>query len=455
MSESTRHEAMNLATLTRLLRQRARVILTTVMAFAMLGVLINTLTPPVYQAKTRIEIRRTDGSNNFQSENVAMFTAAALITNRALLGRVVDEFDARGWIHGGSAAGELQRQAVSWARRAGLKIADPSPRPADPEQRSRKIDWLETAITVEPVRDTRLVDIKVEHTDPEAARTIADRLTQRFAEYETRRTTGPDSAQAGGGGLTPDSEGRATLPAPVTSRSAVRARLRSLDGQVANTTAEYYRVKSARVDAATRLAQLERYVNDTSVDLTMAPVEDGAMQALRQDLVNCQARIASVRQVYRDQHPRLSEASSECAALRASLRRELQRSIAARRAEIANLSAREGDLQAVLNRSTQEMGVAEVQNEVQEHVMGASLALPAWVPPIEIVDPATMAPGPVRPRKAMNLLICTVTGLMVGLGLALLRHSMRHTIRTPEDVEAELGLEVLGVIPKKTYAASW
>ena len=84
-----------------------------------------------------------------------------------------------------------------------------------------------------------------------------------------------------------------------------------------------------------------------------------------------------------------------------------------------------------------------------------SMALPVWVPPVEIVDPATLAPGPLRPRKWLNLAICVVTGLMVGTGLALLRHSMRHTIRTPEDVETELGLEVLGVIPKKTYAASW
>jgi uncharacterized protein involved in exopolysaccharide biosynthesis len=448
MSESTRHEALNLQMLTRVVRQRAGVILMTVMIFAMLGVLINTLTPPVYRATTRIEIRRTDGSNNFQSENVSMYTAAALITNRALLGQIVDEFDARGWIHGGSAAGEMQRQGAAWLRRAGLPIRGPAPAAPDPSRRSKQIDWLETAITVEPVRDT----------DREAARTIADRLTQRFSEYQTRRTTGPDSVRTDAGQAVAADGGeasRAPLPAAMAGRGWMRARLRALDGEVANTTSEYYRVRSARVDAATRLAQLERYLNDTSIDLSAAPVEDGAMAALRQALVNCQARIASVRQVYRDSHPRLSEASSECSALRASLRREMQRSIAARRAEIGMLAARENELRGTLNRSTQEMGAAEAQNQVQEQVMGTALALPAWVPPVEIVDPATLVPGPVRPRKWMNLLICVATGLMVGTGLALLRHSMRHTIRTPEDVEAELGLEVLGVIPKKTYAASW
>src|SRR5262245_50112855 len=91
MSAPRTNESMNLQTLARVLRQRRGVILTTIMVFAMLGVLINTLTPPVYRATTRIEIRRTpESTNNFQSDNQSMLTAAALITNRALLGGLVD-----------------------------------------------------------------------------------------------------------------------------------------------------------------------------------------------------------------------------------------------------------------------------------------------------------------------------------------------------------------------------
>ena len=56
---------------------------------------------------------------------------------------------------------------------------------------------------------------------------------------------------------------------------------------------------------------------------------------------------------------------------------------------------------------------------------------------------------PVRPRRAVNLAVCPAAGLFVGWGLALLRYPARRTIRGLDDVEEQLKLPVLGVIPKK------
>jgi capsular polysaccharide biosynthesis protein len=41
-----------------------------------------------------------------------------------------------------------------------------------------------------------------------------------------------------------------------------------------------------------------------------------------------------------------------------------------------------------------------------------------------------------------------VIGLLCGVGLALIRETLRRTIRTPQDVEDQLQLPVLGLIPK-------
>jgi polysaccharide biosynthesis transport protein len=455
MTAPRTNESMSLQTLMRVLRQRRGVILTSVMVFAMLGVLINTLTPPVYRATTRIEIRRTpEVTNNFQSDNQSMMTAAALITNRALLGRLADEYQNRpGWIHGGSQWDELVRAGTNWLRSMHVPVGDPGPQGADPALRSKQIDWLETIVSVEPLRDTRLVDLHVEHTNPVAARTMADRLIQRFVEYQTRRTNGPDSSRtapvAGGAETTKPMAVPGTM-----ARAWTRARLHALGGQVTNTQSEYYRVRSERMDAQNKLSQLERYANDSSADVTSLPIDDPAIENLRRDVIACQTRVASAKEVYREHHPQLTQIASECATLRASLRRELQRAASEQRTLIAQLTARENDLNSTLNQSTMEIGAVEEQNDVEQQANVAN-PIPTWVPPVELVDPATIAPDPVRPRKLLNLAICVVIGSMVGTGFALLRHSLRHTIRTPEDVEAELGLEVLGVIPKKTYAASW
>jgi capsular polysaccharide biosynthesis protein len=69
--------------------------------------------------------------------------------------------------------------------------------------------------------------------------------------------------------------------------------------------------------------------------------------------------------------------------------------------------------------------------------------------PVEIVDAATLAPHPVRPRKALNLAVCLVTGLLLGSGQVLIRNSTRRTILAPGDVERLLGVPLLGVIHKR------
>jgi capsular polysaccharide biosynthesis protein len=210
------------------------------------------------------------------------------------------------------------------------------------------------------------------------------------------------------------------------------------------------------MDAQNKLAQIERYANDNSVDITALPLDDPSIENLRRDVIACESRVATARTVYREHHPQLEQISNECATLRASLRRELQRAASEQRTLVAQLTARENELNSALNQNTMEIGAVEEQNDIEQQASNPNLnPIPSWVPPVELVDPATIAPEPVRPRKLINLAICVAIGTMVGTGIALLRHSLRHTIRTPEDVEAELGLEVLGVIPKKTYAASW
>ncbi|HKQ56938.1 MAG TPA: hypothetical protein VJY35_03635, partial [Candidatus Eisenbacteria bacterium] len=177
-------------------------ILASLAVFAALGVALNELTPPVYRATVRIEIRRAPdlapvGSSNFQSENQAMYTAAALITSRTLLDGVAQEIEGRGWIPEQTWRTRLSRRLAegfpSAASRLGVG-ADSAEREGARSPRSAAVDWLESAVSVEPVPDTRLVDIRVEHEVPEAARVIADRLAARFIDYQSKWATSLDTS---------------------------------------------------------------------------------------------------------------------------------------------------------------------------------------------------------------------------------------------------------------------
>lgn len=67
---------------------------------------------------------------------------------------------------------------------------------------------------------------------------------------------------------------------------------------------------------------------------------------------------------------------------------------------------------------------------------------------VQVIDDATPSLRPVSPRPLLNLIVGGLAGLLAGIALALGRERLDQRIRTVADAERELGLPVLGVIPK-------
>ncbi len=67
---------------------------------------------------------------------------------------------------------------------------------------------------------------------------------------------------------------------------------------------------------------------------------------------------------------------------------------------------------------------------------------------IRVIDKALLPTKPVRPNLPLNIAVAALLGLFIGVGLAFLLESNDTSVKTPEDVEAVLGLPVLGQIPE-------
>lgn len=85
-----------------------------------------------------------------------------------------------------------------------------------------------------------------------------------------------------------------------------------------------------------------------------------------------------------------------------------------------------------------------ITKTLQEVQLGAEL----MTNNVQLLDEAIPPRFPVAPRKRLNLMVGSMFGLFLGLGLVFFFDYLDNTIRTPEDVEKYLGLAVLGVIPK-------
>jgi succinoglycan biosynthesis transport protein ExoP len=116
--------------------------------------------------------------------------------------------------------------------------------------------------------------------------------------------------------------------------------------------------------------------------------------------------------------------------------------------------AEELSVQVAQGRSDYEMKKTQAENKkhifdlIARTVNEVQLGSELMSNNVSILDKATIPPYPISPRKRLNVMIGAMVGLFLGVAAAFFHDYLDNTIRTPHDIEKQLGLSVLGVIPK-------
>jgi uncharacterized protein involved in exopolysaccharide biosynthesis len=422
MTTTPRIEVPSAPGLWRALRERKRLVLTVVAAFGAFGLALNALTPPVYRATVRVEFPQDaerspwtgapEPGGSFQTQNMALYTSAELITNRVILGRLATDLSRSQPAL--LARSDAKREGIRhWLRtpiaRAGGTTAENAGNVEyDPAVLGERVDRLERSITVEPVAETRLVDIRVEDSDPVMAREMADRLARLFVAYQAERSIAADTS-----GL-----------------SFVLNEIAAVQGRIEKTSGELQRLGAA-----------------TTVKHVRTPVSAGGSEPSKavRELASVESKLAAARGTYRDMHPKVQALAAEARALRGQLSHPTRgtTSYVTRAVRVAQASPRQAVLQNDL--AVDEAIYQRLTARAREIGLTRQMASPA----VSIVQPATVEPDPVRPRKLLNLGVCLLAGVLAATGLALVKGSLNRTIRGARDAEELLGLPVLAVIPRQ------
>jgi uncharacterized protein involved in exopolysaccharide biosynthesis len=405
----------------RTLVERRRLVLGILAGSLALGLALNAFMPPVYRATVRVEFPPTSErspwtgerapTTNFQSENVALFTSASLITNRVLLGELAGDLSRSAPQILAESEAAKKKSGLHWLRAPIAKVAGASPANAgtgvqyDPAALGERVDRLAHAISVVPVADTRLVDIRVEDGDPVMARETADRLARMFVAWQQGRV-----AQADTSGLT-----------------FIQAEIAKVEERMQETAAKLARLGAPR----------------SSTKLVRVPVPSGSSSTSSRDLAKAESDLTAARAIYRDGHPRVQELSANVAMLRGQARHPGTLGYETRLVRTAIAAPRQPALENEL--AVDEALFARLQSRARE----ISLERQVMVPAASIVEPATVEPEPIRPRPALNLAVCLLAGLFVAVGLALVKGSLSRKIRNAFDAERMTGLPVVAVLPRR------
>jgi polysaccharide biosynthesis transport protein len=480
-----------LKTYALLMRRRLRLIVGVVSGCILAALFLNIVTEPVYRASTRIEVRKEPDRSpltgeaianyGWNSDNVALYTAAELLTNRALLrdvvealrksGNLMTEPPRRGKMRNlfGRMMGRVP--GISDVANAG----ESNPAPLSEEDVNRDIDWLLEITHVKPISDTRLVQIQADHWVPRIAQVIADTLARKFVVYEDRKRAEGDLSRLDFlnrqlkdlRGEIEDRE-RILYSSHELGLNGLDSKLKQLTETTGHMNGEYVKAKSDRLACEARIKQVNKALRDSMMSWDELPVQNETVQVLWRELLQTRTELARAREVYRPRHPKLMILESQLQSLQDNIRAELHKAVGALESEYAMLQGREQGLKSSMQQTDEELRViddragkftaleSELKSKREVYALLIAKAQELQIAGevkqslVAVVEPATLEPGPIRPRPALNLAMGLIVGLTAGAGLALLLEFVRRTIKAPKDITDTLHLPVLGMIPKST-----
>ena len=236
--------------------------------------------------------------------------------------------------------------------------------------------------------------------------------------------------------------------------------------QLAELNTNYVLARTKRQEAenkyreVTNLAQSPRGVSAIG-DVLGSPL----IQALRQQEVELQRKIADASNKYGAKHPALTALQSELRDLQGQIKSDVSRIVQNLANEVELERGREAALKANLDQLQSQRNAQQQSNvtlrtlerdaETSQTMYEAMLTRFQEIagqtdiqqPDSRIVSEAAIPLNPSQPNKKMIVLLALVASATLGILLALLREQSEKGFRSPHQFEAATGVRSLGIVP--------
>jgi len=483
-------QTLHLRDLLRVFLKRKWTILAIFAISALFSVVLTYLSPPVYRASTTIQIDRfTPQVLNYKEVTPAetydydsgdfYYTNYELLKSRSLAERAADDLGVRKSTTLAEPAARAPQPEPSGDSRFLYDFFNtlrgtPPPLAIDPAltQDNAIVGAIQSSLTVEPVRRSRLVRLHFDSTDPFFAARAVNTVAQAFININLERRF---EASAYAKTFLEEKLLQTKAKLEDSERELVRFS-RELEIVNIDEKQNVYSQNLSEFNAAAARAEQERIKaeailvqakeNPESLAILQEHKNFQAFQTLKQTKAKLDAEYQDNLKVYKPAYPRMQQLQGQIAELDNQIRLELDE---IRRSAQSNYRAarqQEVQLKEKLARTKQEMLDLQGRNirysilkrEVDtnrslydgllQRLKEVGVAGGVGLNNIAVVDKAQVPLAPFKPSLSRNLSMGLIIGLLVGLMVAWLLEHLDDSIRFVEDVERETGAPVLGVVPR-------
>jgi len=489
MSEEETEDSINLRAYWAVIMRRKWTVLT-FFAIVVAAVMTATyLTTPVYRASTTLQIdaeeakivqyeQVTSSQQTGWDSSEYMRTQQEVLRSRATAERVVNELNLTEHpAFNKPPEPSLVSAWLPWLKQD--KVVAPAAAGNDDLSAKTRgvVGAVQGGLTVEPVGNSRLLRLHFDSTDAKLAAEVANSVASVFINLNLARrldatsyakTFLQDRLQQVQAKL---EESEKALVAFARQEELVKAgddKSGSIDTQVLQGfTAALTQAQQDRI----RAESLYKSIQGTAIQALPEVMDNKTIQALKERKSKLETDYQEGLKVYKPAYPKMEQIAGQIAEIDAMIAAEIQNVRAAIKARYQAALSQEAALTAKLQESRRDiLGVQDrsiqyniLKREVDtnrqlfegllQRLKEVGVAGGVGTNNISVIDKAEVPSGPYTPNPRRNLMIAIFLGLFGGIGLAFLFEHLDDTIKLSDQLEQQLGLPVLGVIPH-TPAAS-
>jgi polysaccharide biosynthesis transport protein len=326
-------------------------------------------------------------------------------------------------------------------------------------------------LSVEQIRGSQLVDMRVDSSDPEFAARAVNAFADKYVEENLSLKV--SSLEKSAEWLTEEVARQAKLVTESEMRLATfkdKQDAGALDsGQniiVSRLNAMSDNLVKARTDRIQKEA-LYRQIQSAGSDVNSlsSVLNSTNVQGLRSQVSAAQQEMTRVTERYGDKHPDFQKARAQLANLNQQLEAEVQKTINNAKSEYdaaltnervmqqqvneaksaATALGRKGVDYAVLEREAESNRA--IHNQLLTREKELRVVANSRTNNVRVVDRAEVPDGPYTPNHRNDWMYAVMLGLALGLGVAFGLDYLDDSVKTPDDVTRRLKLKFLGLVP--------
>ena len=366
-------------------------------------------------------------------------------------------------------------------RLAQRPFADQAPAPAVSESKtnetsaqSDRIDDFLGGLSINPIRNSRIVEIRYDSTDPVFASAAANALAKAYIRqnHELKFSSSKDAGdwladrlaeqkravQTSEAALQAFREKNGAVSVADNASNIVVQRLTDLNSALT-------KAKTERINKEALHEQLLAADANGTIDTFPAVLASDYIQKLKSELADLQRQQSQLEKRYGDLKPEMINIRAAVQGADAKLRNEIGKVVASVNGEYQTALAQERELQSALNaqktetlslnRRGIEFGVlqreADSNRQIYESLMQRTketdLSAELRTTNVRVVDLAEVPRAPISPNAPRDISLLFVTSLVLAIGLAFFTEYLDSRLKTPQDLKTHLGIPFLGMIP--------